>query len=73
MMAGLRRAIGETPGAQLTFHEPGGRGSGNRSFCVPYPYAQQDCVGGQGAREAGSTGLEKKISGVRSKRRCMEV
>ena len=73
MMAGLRRAMGETSGAQLTFHEPGGRGSWNRGFCVPYPYAQQDCVGGQGAREAGSKGLEKKISGVRTKRRFMEV
>ena len=26
-MAGPRGEIGETPGAQLTFHEPGGRGS----------------------------------------------
>ena len=26
-MAELRGAIGETPGVQLTFHEPGGRGS----------------------------------------------
>ena len=71
-MARLRGAMGETSGAQLTFHEPGGRGCWNRGFCVPYPYAQQDCVGGQGAREAGSKGLEKKRSGVRSKRRCME-